>query len=322
MTDALRHRIGLLAALLMGSLVAVQSRINGQLGADLGVGVLAAVVSFGGGLVLLCIGLAVSSGFRDRLRSVVVAARRGRLRPSYLLGGVCGAFLVASQGITVGTIGVAMFTVAVVGGQIASSLVVDKLGVGPAGATPITATRVVGAGLGVVAVIIAMSGRFDGGTGAIALAILPALAGIGLAWQQAVNGRVAGVGGPMAASMVNFAVGTVALVVVGGVAVAIDGWPTAWPSDPRLYMGGVLGLVFIAGAAVIVRWIGVLLLGIASVAGQLIAAVLLDVVAPAGEELTATVLIGCALLLVAVAVAASAPVRVLPPSAREKRAQP
>ena len=59
------------------------------------------------------------------------AARAGALRPWQLLGGVAGASLVASQGITVGTIGVALFVVAVVAGQTSSGLAVDHAGLGP-----------------------------------------------------------------------------------------------------------------------------------------------------------------------------------------------
>ncbi|KAA0025062.1 DMT family transporter [Antrihabitans cavernicola] len=305
----MQRRLGLLAAFLIGSLVALQSHINGELGADLDDGVVAAVVSFGGGLVVLTIAVLCSKTIRAGLRDVRGAVHIGKLRPWHCVGGVCGAFLVACQGITVGTIGVALFTVAVVGGQIASSLLVDRAGIGPAGVSPVTTTRLIGAGLGIVAVIVAMSGRLNGGLGAVGLAILPALAGIGLAWQQAVNGRVGAVGGPFAASWINFAVGTVVLVIVGAVAVLFKGWPTGWPTDPRLYLGGLLGIGFIAGAAVVVRWIGVLLLGMASVAGQLVTAVALDALAPSGGELTVTVLIGCALLLVAVGIAASQPVR-------------
>ena len=138
--------------------MAVQSRINGALGARLHDGVAAAVVSFGGGFVLLCLIALCSSTVRAQASDIKRALSAGRLRPWQCFGGVFGALLVACQGITVASIGVALFTVAVVGGQIACSLVVDRLGIGPAGVSPITATRAVGAALAVVAVAVAARG--------------------------------------------------------------------------------------------------------------------------------------------------------------------
>ncbi|MDQ2706738.1 MAG: hypothetical protein M3Z25_03525 [Actinomycetota bacterium] len=65
------------------------------------------------------------------------------------------------------------------------------------------------------------------------------------------------------------------------------------------------GMGFIGSMVVLVRRIGVLLLGLGLVAGQLVASVLLDLLAPSGRyPLTAVTLIGTALTLVAAAIAA------------------
>ena len=53
-----------------------------------------------------------------------------------MLGGLFGAFLVATQGLTVGTIGVALFSVAITAGQASSGLIVDHFGIGPSGHQP------------------------------------------------------------------------------------------------------------------------------------------------------------------------------------------
>jgi transporter family-2 protein len=66
----------------------------------------------------------------------------------------------------------------------------------------------------------------------------------------------------------------------------------------------MIGIVFIAIAAALVRHIGVLLLGLGMIAGQVGGAVLLDLVAPAGgDHLDVATLAGAALTLVAVGVA-------------------
>jgi transporter family-2 protein len=151
-----------------------------------------------------------------------------------------------------------------------------------------------------------------GNPGRLALAVLPALAGVGTAWQQAVNGQVrVASGNALTATAVNFAVGTAALMVALAVDLAVRGMPTGgWPREPWLYLGGPIGIVFIAVAAVVVRFTGVLLLGLATIAGQVVGAVLLDLVAPpaAGRPGPFT-LLGAALTLVAVGVAALRPIR-------------
>ncbi|MBF6465535.1 DMT family transporter [Nocardia beijingensis] len=308
-------RLGLVFGFGIGAGVAVQGRINGALGARLADGVAAATISFGVGLVVLAVAFAISGRLREGGRRVRRALPEGVLRPWQLLGGLCGAFFVACQGLTVAAIGVTAFTVATVAGQLLSSLAVDRLGLGPSGRTPVTAVRLAGAALGVVAVLIAGVGHTHAagglsvpdalrGTPTVLLIALPALAGIGLAWQQAVNGKVAAVGGALTAALVNFGVGLAALLVIEALVIVSSGGPADFPAEPWLYLGGFIGVAFIALAALTVRWIGVLLLGLTSVAGQLLASLILDVLAPTSAGLSISAVVGCALTLVAVAIAA------------------
>ncbi|MFI6760180.1 DMT family transporter [Micromonospora sp. NPDC050417] len=293
-------------AVVSGSAVAVQSRINGELGVRLHDGIAAAVISFSVGLVAL-VALAFGSPTGRRHLGVFRSALRdGSLRPWQCLGGACGAFMVANQGLTVGRLGVAIFTVAVVAGQSASSLVVDRAGIGPGGRQRVTATRLAGAALTVPAVFLAVGDRPNDPAG-LALALLPLLAGLGLAWQQAVNGRVrAASGSVVTATLVNFAVGTVALLVAFAVSASVRGWPTgSLPTEPWLYLGGPIGILFIAIAAALVRFTGVLLLGLATIAGQVVGAVVIDVAAPGDASGPGPfTLLGAVLTLAAVLVAA------------------
>ncbi|GAB3945842.1 DMT family transporter [Micromonospora vulcania] len=289
--------------------MALQSRINGELGVRLADGFAAAVVSFGLGLVVLLVLVPATPGGRRGIVAFRRALAAGALRPWQCLGGVCGAFLVATQGLTIGSLGVAVFTVAVVAGQSGSSLAVDRAGIGPTGRQPVTMQRLAGAMLTVLAVGLSVSDRL-GDPGALALALLPLLAGIGIAWQQAVNGRVrAAADSALTATLVNFTVGTVALLVAFAIDIAVRGFPTGHlPTEPWLYLGGPIGIVFIAIAAAIVRFTGVLLLGLATIAGQIVGAVVLDLVLPttASHPSPAT-LLGAALTMVAVLIAALAP---------------
>ncbi|RMI34188.1 DMT family transporter [Nocardia stercoris] len=329
------REVGLGLGFAIGAGVATQGRVNGALGARLHDGIGAAVVSFGSGLILLMVAYLVSGQARSGVGRVRAAVAGGVLRPWQLLGGLCGAFFVTSQGLSVAALGVTVFAVSVVAGQLVSSLVVDRLGVGPRGRTAITGWRIGGAAVALAAVALTALGRNGSGPagGSWALVMLPALAGVTLAWQQAVNGRVAAAGaaapvrggtstqtagrastgdtlaaaaaGTYAATTINFATGFLALIAVEAIHVAFSGMPEQIPSQPWLYSGGLIGITFIATAAVAVRLIGVLLLGLTSVAGQLAMALLLDVVTPSsGVGLSVTAVAGCALTLVAVALAA------------------
>jgi transporter family-2 protein len=303
-------------AILCGVLLSVQGRINGQLGARLHDGVLAALISFGLGFLLLAVVVPATRAGRRALSRVATAVRTSKLKWWQCLGGVCGAFLVVGQGLTITQLGVAVFTVAVVGGQLVSSLLVDRFGIGPAGPQPLTWTRLLGAGIAVIAVVISVYGEFNANS--LWLIGLPALAGVGLAWQSAVNGLVRdAAGNPFVAALINFSVGTVVLVIAGVIDVAGRGLPAGLPGEWWLYTGGSMGIFVITGSVVAVRTLGVLILGMCMVAGQLLGAVLLDVLVPAaGDHLTLASVLGTVITLVAVVVAA------LPPRRRSERMAP
>jgi transporter family-2 protein len=299
-----RALFGLLAVL-AGICLATQGRINGELGAHLQDGVFAGLVSNGLGLIVLVALVQLTPMGRRGVGRLTQALREGKLRWWQCLGGFAGAYLLFTQGAAITALGVAVFTVATVSGQLLSSLVVDRAGLGPAGPKPVTRWRVLGAGMAVGAVVLAVQGQLDESE-ALWLFVLPALAGFGLAWQAAVNGQVREVAGnALAATFVNFSAGTVLLVAGAVVDVLIRGWPSALPGEWWLYTGGAFGMVVIGSSAIVVRVIGVLLLSLCVVAGQLLGAVLLDVFVPArSAELTITEVLGTVITLVAVFVAA------------------
>ena len=290
----------LAAAVVCGALVAVQARVNAGLAETLDDPLLAAVISFLTGLVLVVAVVLARPSARaawGRVREVPVWTR---------LGGLGGATLVAVGAFAAPRIGVALLTVGLVAGQTTGGLLVDKAGLGPGGPHALTLPRVGGAALCLVAVLVAVAGK---GAGDASPVLLLAVVGSGflIATQQALNGRVRRVTGDAGvATLVNFLVGTTALVVVyvlvGLVADrTVDGWP-GW-GEWWMYTGGPIGASFVAVAAVIVRTLGVLRLGLAVIAGQLIGAIVLDLLTPAADHGVATAtLVGSALTFVAVGV--------------------
>ncbi|GAA3913425.1 DMT family transporter [Microbacterium invictum] len=273
--------IALGGAVLVGVMTAVQARINGQLGLRLDDGLLAAAISFGSGLVLLILLSAALPAGRRGVGRLVTGVRERTIPWWMLVGGAAGAFTVATQGVAVAIIGVSLFTVGVVAGQAVCGLVLDRIGYGPSGVVAVTMPRVAGGALAILAVVISLQGGVLGQVPWWML-LMPLITGIGISWQQATNGRLRQrVGSPMTATLVNFIGGTAILVVAAAIHIAIAGPPRALPTDAWLYVGGVLGLVYIMLSAALIAYTGVLLFGLGSVTGQLITAYLLDLLWPA-----------------------------------------
>jgi transporter family-2 protein len=287
-----------------GAGVATQSRVNGQLGAAIHDGFAAAVISFGSGLVIVLVALIFMRGGRQGIARVATAIRSGQMPFWYILGGAGGAFFVLSQGLVAATLGVALFSVGIVAGQTIGGTIVDRRGLGSLPSRSLTIQRIAGTLLALIAVVISASTQVSSSVPAWML-LLPFVAGLVQSVQQAVNGEVRAVSqSVVTATLGNFVVGTTLLVIAFLIHSSVVGWPTRLPTEPWLYVGGAIGVVFIAMGAAIVRSIGVLLLSLATIAGQLVTSLLLDVFAPTSRAgVTLTTILGTALTLVAVVIA-------------------
>jgi transporter family-2 protein len=298
---------------LVGVGVAVQAFCNGRLAKELGsieIAGLANMVTGGALLVALAVG---GGAVRRALRRVREGAQ---LRWWMFLGGFSGALMVFVTTKAAPEIGVALMTVAIVCGQSGGSLLVDRVGLSPAGHQPVSAPRMVGVGLAIAAVVVGgLSARTEPQAALLALLVF---AGFCFAGQQAVNARLGRTAGePLVAATVNFAVGgavltAVTLIVVGG------GPPGGWGAPPLDWIGGLLGAAFVIVSAFVVPVIGVLRLTLAAVAGQSAGALVLDAVAPApGEAVTVGTVVGVVLALFAVTVSGRS--SVLPLRLRRRR---
>jgi transporter family-2 protein len=286
----------LVAAVASGALVALQQRVNGELAVSLDDALLAAVVSFGAGLLLVLAVLAVRRSARDQV------ARLRAIPWHWRLGGLGGASLVATGAAAAPRIGVALFTVGLVAGTTIGGLVVDLVGLGPGGHHPLTWPRLAGAGVGLLAILVSVAHGLRSADPWLLVAVVAA--GCFVSFQQAVNGRVRAVTDAAVATLQNFVVGFSALLVallVRQVAVGVHA--RAWPGADRwwLYLGGPMGASFVAVAAVVVRRLGVLRLGLAVTAGQLVGGVLLDL----DRGIAASTLLGAVLAMSAVVVSGS-----------------
>lgn len=305
----------MVGAVFVGALTVLQSKINGELGAELGDGFFAAWISFSVGLIAIAAIVFLSGNQRSAVRQLRAALRPpdrspALIKPWFLLGGLGGATFVAAQSTTVQYLGIAVFTVSIVAAQNGNSLFVDRAGLGPAGKQQLTIRRIVAALIATVGVAIAVSSRLGEQGFALWALAFALFAGSLIAIQQAINGRVAAAAGSAwVAGLVNFIVGWL------GLSIAVAIYQLASPHTfgetqlpweaPWLYTGGFIGVAFIVVAAAVVHSLGVLLFALLSITGQMVGALVLDIfTGEPGEPVNFLLIVGLAITGGAVALAA------------------
>ena len=124
---------------IVGGILALQAPINSGLGRTTG-SIAAALVSFTIGTLVLLVVVAVA-GEAGGLTSTF------DVRWYYLIGGVLGAIYVTTALITVRSIGAGGVAAATITGQLAVSVLIDRLGLLGLERTPLSASRIAGVGL-------------------------------------------------------------------------------------------------------------------------------------------------------------------------------
>ncbi|NKX49388.1 DMT family transporter [Arthrobacter deserti] len=293
-----------------GVALAVQGRLNSELGLALHDRVGAALASFGTGFAAVLLFAVAVPSVRGRLRGLGQVLREGGYPRWYLLVGAAGAFYIFTQTATIGVVGLSLFTIAIVTGQMVSGLLVDRLGLGAGRRIAASTRRVCAAVLALAAAVIAALPHFDGGGGhglLVLLMLLPLLSGLLQSVQQGMLGRMAAVhGSPAISTLLIFAVGTVLLLAVWLVRAGTGGSRPA-PDAPAwwLYAGGPLGTLVLGTATICVASLGVLVMTLAVTGGQLVGSVMLDLLWPsAGSVVDAATVTGIGLTWLALLLAA------------------
>ncbi len=291
-------------AVLIGVVVAIQARINGQLSVDLDNGLAAALVSFLTGLAIVSVLVFGFKREREALFRVFDAIKNRQLVTWELMGGVLGGFFVAAQSAVVPQIGVALFTIAVVAGQTISSLLVDKVGMTPSGKERITKPRIFGAIATLIAVAIAVFPDLTNSEFRFLPLTFALIVGVFASFQQGMNGRVNVVGKrPLATAWLNFVSGTIVVVIALVVDLALGATIEPLPSNFWVYTGGAAGLIFVAVSAYIIKHLGVLNFSILNIAGQLVGAILIDWLAPTkAGSLNGYLIFGTVMTIISIAV--------------------
>jgi transporter family-2 protein len=290
-------------------IITAQSSVNSELNTYTENPLITALINFTTGLIVLSVMMIFSRPIRQGFISIPRLVREGRLKRWQLFGGLSGAFFVASQSSLVQVIGVAIFTVAAVAGQTSAALLVDKAGIGPAGKQPVTLMRIGAAILGIVGVLVSVLGQDSTGQFAFGAVLISFAAGALVSTQPALNGQIANhTGQPAAATMVNFIVGFITLVVVYAIAQQVNPQsfnvpPMPW-ENPVIWLGGPFGVLFVLTASFMAKTLGVFLFTLTSVVGQLSGAILMDVLFPtASTNITWQLLLGISITGAAVVLA-------------------
>ena len=275
-------RLDLLAAL-SGVLIAIQARANGELADRIDNSLEAALVSFGSGLVIITIIAIFNPAIKEGLSNLRGAVARREIARWKLLAGALGGSFVAIQTQIVPLIGVAIYSVASIAGQTATSLLVDRIGLTGGGKKAITGRRLGAATITVIAVLVSVFDRIDARNLSIIAVFLGFIAGAVVGFQRALNGQINEYSNQsFTTSLLNFITGTAFLVILILMALVMGRTSfVALPPGPWwMYLGGTVGVIYIAFTSLIVQHLGVLTFTLFSVGGQLIGSLVIDLVSP------------------------------------------
>jgi transporter family-2 protein len=290
--------ISITLAFIAGVAATLQAGISGQLAKELNDGIMAALVSNIGGTIFTALFL-LNPNVRKQAMKLFKAVVSGNFAKWQLLGGVAGAVYISIASSTVSIIGTGLFTVVLVASQNVSGIIVDKFGFSSGSKRKITPKRALAVIFGIVAVLLSVS-EFEG-----KILWLPifavVIAGLAVTIQFALNGRVTKASNSQVSAFINFPMSMFAVLITLIVMNLFGKNWNSWPDQWWLYSAGFLGAVVVFLAAATIRTLGVLLFGLASVAGQLITSIALDVILPNANINVGWALIsGAGLMLLAV----------------------
>ena len=230
------------------------------------------------------------------MKNLKGAVSRKEIPTWTLFAGMLGGGFVAVQTQIVPIIGVAIYSVASIAGQTAASLIVDRIGLTGGGKKQITVRRVAAAGVTVLAVLVSVLDRMEAQNLSLFAVIFGCFAGAIVGVQRALNGQInESTHQSFATSWLNFIMGTTFLFLFLAIGVLINRAEiVALPSGPWwMYMGGTIGVIYIAFTSTIVQHLGVLTFTLISVGGQLVGSLLIDLYSPTeGVQISAYLVTG------------------------------
>ncbi|MFL4476452.1 DMT family transporter [Paeniglutamicibacter sp. MACA_103] len=306
------HAVPLALAASAGMLMPLQALITSRAAGVLGGYFPAALLSALTSLVCLLVASVAIPGARAGWRKFGSVWRDRPIPRWFLLAGLVGSYYMVAQAMSVGTIGLALFAVAVVGARTLSSIVIDVIGFSPAGKQPVTRIRLLGAGLLVIGAVIAAWGAgAQAAESPQALLALAFAAGAGLlvSFQQSMNSRAGkAYGSTTTATAINYVSSSAGVLVAMALAALLRVESFGFSQAPLwwMYFAGPLGILFVVTGVTLVPRLGALLLGMGLVTGQLVGSLAMDL-AISPEKVGANEIVGTLVTLAAVLVASWQP---------------
>ena len=243
----------------------------------------AAIVSFTTGLLFVSVIALFRKDVRSGFRQIFSAVNL-KLLPSWRLGaGALGASFVAMQTYAVPIAGVALFTVASLAGQTGISLWVDHVGLAGGSRVIITKRRVIAAIITILAVVVSTWDRFTISNFSLLTIVLAVFSGTWVGVQRALNGQINSYSkASFATSLLNFITGTTFLLFLLLLRTLFtDHSVMNFTSGSWwMFLGGSIGVIYIALSAHIVQYVGVLEFTLFSVGGMLVGSLLIDIIVP------------------------------------------
>lgn len=214
-----------------------------------------------------------------------------------LLGGVIGGLWVLASVVAVGRVGAGTVAAAVISGQLISALITDQYGLLGIERQSITWLRFLGALLLMVGTILVARrapapvggprpggplvpvAQGDGGVASdrhLPMVLMVFVVGLGMGFQPPLNALLSETVGDFTSALVNFAIGTVLLLLAVMLVGNARRLGQARSVSPRYLLGGLFGVIAVLASLVAVKDIGATTLIAALVTGQLLGSVALD----------------------------------------------
>lgn len=294
----------ILLGILAGLVLPIQTLVNTRLRASTGTPFSSSMISFAVGTVtLLIVATAVTGGDYGIAQAFD--------EPLWIwFGGLLGVVALTGNILLFPHLGAVQTVVLPIAGQVIMGLIVDivdHFGLFESPQSSLTVVRAIGAIIvliGVIAVVATPSAATSSEDSATALwlwRLAGFIFGCFTASQSAINGHLGQVtGSPVSAALVSFAVGVTALVIVN----IVLRWhprierPEGKPNPWWMWIGGVLGALFIFGNAALVPQIGTGLTVVAGLLGSMLGSLIIDRVS--GAPIKFRQVLGIALLLTGV----------------------
>ena len=291
----------ILFGIIAGLVLPVQTLVNTRLRASTGTPFSSSLISFAVGTVtLLVIATAITGG------TFGISQAFGE--PLWIwFGGLLGVVALTGNILLFPHLGAVQTVVLPIAGQIMMGVVIDHFGFFDSPASPLTIVRAVGAlvTLGGVIAIVAGPGaptKRDDRTMALWLWRLAGfIFGCFTASQSAINGHLGQItGSPVSAALVSFTIGVSTLIVLN----IVLRWrprierPNGEANPWWMWVGGVLGALFVLGNAALVPQIGTGLTVVATLLGSMLGSLLIDHMR--GTRVQLRQVVGIAVILIGV----------------------